>query len=293
MKQLQKLLVEQGLINSNTQLHKCYGGDVHRSFAAIEEGQTTPDLFVKCNAAVHSNILDTEFASLISLSKLVPFHYPKPIAVHHSNNLTFLCMPFYQLAKLSGQGAAQAGEMLATQHSHTAPKFGWDQTNYIGLSTQTNGWEINWSTFFWRHRLEPQLKMAEQQGLSKEINVHENHLKGLFGAHFTNHNPVPALLHGDLWAGNVSFALEQQTPIFYDPAPYYGDAETDIAMSELFGGFPNSFYSAYYAIRPKSEGYEQRRDWYNLYHAINHFNLFGATYSSLVEQLYLSITTQN
>jgi fructosamine-3-kinase len=98
------------------------------------------------------------------------------------------------------------------------------------------------------------------------------------------HNPQPALVHGDLWSGNAAVTQDGE-PVILDPATYYGDREVDIAMTELFGRFPSSFYAAYNAAYPLDAGYAQRKTLYNLYHIINHFNLFGGGYGAQANRM--------
>lgn len=162
--------------------------------------------------------------------------------------------------------------MLATLHRNTGERFGWGSDNWIGLSPQRNAWTEDWAAFFWEFRLLPQLSKANLLREAKNLNIK---------AFFKTYQPVPSLLHGDLWSGNVGFTA--QGPVVYDPAVYYGDREADIAMTELFGGFPDSFYRAYDEELPLDAGYAKRKHLYNLYHLLNHLNLFGAGYRGQVQ----------
>ena len=159
--------------------------------------------------------------------------------------------------------------MLAALHRHTHDRFGWGSDNWIGLSPQRNAWGDDWPEFFWKYRLLPQLSKAN---LKEDINVK---------SFFTSYKPVPSLLHGDLWNGNVGFTAKG--PVIFDPAVYYGDREADLAMTELFGGFPAEFYRAYNELSPLDAGYQVRKHLYNLYHLLNHLNLFGSGYRAQVE----------
>jgi fructosamine-3-kinase len=153
-------------------------------------------------------------------------------------------------------------------------RFGWESDNWIGLSPQKNAWDDDWPGFFWEFRLAPQLQRA---GLLKESSSFLSRLERLF----QQYKPIPSLLHGDLWSGNVGFT--QEGPVIFDPAVYYGDREADIAMTELFGGFPDEFYSEYKKELPLDRGYETRKHLYNLYHLLNHLNLFGSGYRAQVD----------
>ncbi len=159
--------------------------------------------------------------------------------------------------------------MLAALHRHSGERFGWGADNWIGLSPQKNGWREDWVGFYRDCRLAPQLERA---GLLPEAET----LIARLSAFFEGYRPAPSLLHGDLWSGNVGFT--PAGPVLFDPAVYYGDREADLAMTELFGGFPGEFYAAYRAAWPLDSGYETRKHLYNLYHLLNHLNLFGGGY---------------
>ena len=199
-----------------------------------------------------------------------------------SGSKAYLVMDYHHLESLNGDNAAQAGLALAQQHKVTNEQFGWDSDNYIGLTPQSNRWASNWCSFFKEQRLLPILQRAQHRGLSKH-NVQRVHNLIDVLEQILSHQVLPSLVHGDLWSGNASFDSQRQTPLFYDPAPYYGDREVDIAMTELFGRQPNDFYQSYQAEWPLEEGYEQRKAVYNLYHALNHVVLFGLSYNGLVE----------
>jgi protein-ribulosamine 3-kinase len=177
-----------------------------------------------------------------------------------------------QLDLQRGGDFAQLGRMLAAVHRQNAPRFGWARDNYIGLSPQQNSWCGDWAEFWCEKRLRPQLDWAKSKGFALEM----PHLKLLEG-----HQPQASLLHGDLWSGNAGFTAKG--PVVFDPAVYYGDRETDIAMSELFGGFPRKFYQGYNEAFALAPGYEQRKHLYNLYHLLNHLNIFGGGYLSQVK----------
>jgi protein-ribulosamine 3-kinase len=167
---------------------------------------------------------------------------------------------------------AQLGRVLAKLHRQTAPRFGWARDNYIGLGRQRNGWCNDWAEFWRTRRLLPQIDLASRNGFGVEMPT----LTLL-----ENHRPPPSLLHGDLWSGNAGFT--EEGPVVFDPAVYYGDREADLAMTELFGGFPKQFYQAYDEAFPLPAGYEQRKHLYNLYHLLNHLNIFGGGYLSQVK----------
>lgn len=181
------------------------------------------------------------------------------------------------LRGLDRASGALLGRQLAELHRHAGERFGWEHDNWIGDSPQRNGWGGEWSRFFAERRLLPQLRWAAGKGMDRKSVDKGESLAERLGAFFVDYRPRPSLLHGDLWGGNAS-ALPDGTPVVFDPAVYYGDREADLAMSELFGGFPESFYAAYRIAWPLDSGYETRKTLYNLYHVLNHFNLFGAGY---------------
>ena len=167
---------------------------------------------------------------------------------------------------------AALGRMMASAHRKRGPRFGWSRDNYIGSTPQPNGWCDDWAEFWLERRMRPQIELAKRNGFNVDFPA-TSLLK--------NHNPVPSLLHGDLWSGNAGFTADG--PVVFDPAVYYGDREADLAMTELFGGFPREFYAAYEAAFPLESGYERRKHLYNLYHLLNHLNLFGGGYLAQVE----------
>jgi len=181
------------------------------------------------------------------------------------------------LRGLDRASGAMLGRQLAALHRHTGERFGFPSDNFIGGSPQENAWRDNWALFFAERRLRPQLRWAINRGMDRKLGDTGESLTGRISAFFIDYRPQPSLLHGDLWSGNAS-ALADGTPVIFDPAAYFGDREADIAVSELFGGFPESFYASYRQAWPLDSGYETRKTLYNLYHILNHFNLFGAGY---------------
>jgi fructosamine-3-kinase len=179
------------------------------------------------------------------------------------------------------------GNQLAALHQSSQPPhtlgFGLDEANYLGSTIQPNGWHSDWLAFFREKRLEYQISLAARNGRlaqsrRRKLDALCGNLEKWLGS--TPH--TPALLHGDLWSGNV-LGDEKSNPVLIDPAVYYGDREAEIAYTQLFGGFPKSFYEAYYAVSPFPPGFETRCDLYNLYHLLNHLNLFGESYGSHID----------
>jgi len=167
------------------------------------------------------------------------------------------------------------------QHRKTAAQFGWERENTIGSTPQHNEPCDDWPEFFRERRLACQLELARRNGLPDEVQSALRNLLDQVPALLCDHSPEPSLLHGDLWGGNRG-TLRDGTPVVFDPAVYFGDRETDLAMTRLFGGFGHEFYAAYAAELPLAAGWERRADLYNLYHLLNHFNLFGRGYLDAV-----------
>lgn len=168
------------------------------------------------------------------------------------------------------------GQALAELHEVPQQHYGHDANNYIGLNPQANVLTDNWGEFFYRYRLQYQVKLIQDQATKKHFKTTLARLREPLVELLNQHCPHPSLLHGDLWSGNVLFDATDVWLI--DPAVYCGDAEADLAMTELFGGFPASFYQAYQQHRPTSAQYPSKKIIYNLYHQLNHYNLFGSGY---------------
>lgn len=281
-------------------LQPCHGGDIHRSFAvsltdpAMRATTNQPRWFVKCNEPQYSDVLRAEFASLQQFDKLLPGAYPKPIAVGGNANHACLVLEYRHMAALAGDShqATELGQLLAKQHAIYGTQFGWDDDNHIGTTPQYNGWDDDWIEFYRTRRLLPQLRFALGNGLPQALAEQVQQICAQLQRWFENYQPAPSLLHGDLWAGNAAYDGRLKRPLLFDPAPYYGDAETDLAMTELFGRFPAAFYSAYAAHRAIDSGYPSRRPLYQLYHALNHFNLFGNGYAPLVVRCLAELSPQ-
>lgn len=175
------------------------------------------------------------------------------------------------------------GVQLAQLHLHTHPEFGFHHPNYIGSTPQVNTWEEDGFEFFGEHRLLYQARRAREKGLFSRDRVNQVEKLASRLDELIPRQPA-SLIHGDLWSGN---AITDQggNPAIIDPAAYYGWAEAELAMTDLFGSYPAAFYQAYQEIRPLDPGYRERFPLYNLYHLINHVNLFGRGYLSRVHSI--------
>jgi fructosamine-3-kinase len=233
--------------------------------------------FVKSGDAASLPMFQAEAAGLAALRDTGSVRVPEVFSCNLVGSQAQIALEFLDLRPLNRSSGAALGEALARLHRTTGPRFGWPTDNFIGATPQENAWRDNWALFYADRRLRPQLRMAVQRGMERKLAEQGESVAERVGAFFVDYQPVASLLHGDLWGGNAA-ALPDGTPVIFDPAAYYGDRETDIAMSELFGGFPDSFYAAYREAWPLAAGFEMRKTLYNLYHVLNHFNLFGAGY---------------
>jgi fructosamine-3-kinase len=247
--------------------------------------------FVKLNRADRLDMFETEAAGLEAIRASNSVRAPEPIAWGVSDENSWLALEFISFSGQQGGTSALLGEQLAAMHHHTTPRFGWERDNTIGSSPQPNPWTEDWITFIRDHRLGFQLALAGRNNAPAKMVDRGQHLLELLPALFSDYHPIPSLLHGDLWGGNWE-ADGDGSPVIFDPAVYFGDREADIAMTELFGGFDRRFYQAYESAWALDPGYRIRKQLYNLYHILNHFNLFGGGYARQAEGLIENILAQ-
>ena len=241
--------------------------------ADIDDGRR----FIKRGNPAALPMFEAEAAGLAALRASGTVRVPAVHACEAQGGEARIVLEYLDLRPLDRDSGTALGEALARLHRSSGPRFGWPTDNFIGATPQQNGWRDNWANFFAERRLRPQLALARSNGMERKLAEQGESVAERIGAFFLDYRPAASLLHGDLWGGNAG-ALADGTPVIFDPACYYGDRETDLAMSELFGGFPDSFYAAYRRAWPLDSGYETRKTLYNLYHVLNHFNLFGAGY---------------
>ena len=256
------------------------GGSINQAFR-LESGKGER-YFLKVNDARHHPMFVAEAAGLDAIAATGTLRVPRTIAHGIAGDQGYLVLEHLELG--SRGNARLLGEQLAALHRCTADQFGFTGDNFIGTTLQQNARTNDWIEFWRQHRLGFQLRLAARKGYGGRLQGLGEQLLGALPAFFAGYSPRPSLLHGDLWSGNHGF-LADGTPAIFDPAAYYGDRECDLAMTELFGGFPESFYAAYRAIWPLDPGYATRRELYNLYHILNHANLFGGGYTTQAEQM--------
>jgi protein-ribulosamine 3-kinase len=250
-------------------------------------------VFMKEGPPESYDVLAAEAAGLAELRDANAVRVPQVLDLGSSATKAWLAIEWLQLGTRAG-GAAESmlGEQLALQHRRAAAEFGWHRDNTIGLTPQLNGWSGSWVTFFRERRLRYQLDLAARNGYSGKLQERAALLLERVGEFFTDYQPISSLLHGDLWGGNWGVD-DSGRPVIFDPAVYYGDREADLAMTRLFGGFGADFYAAYETGWPIDVGARTRRDLYNLYHVLNHANLFGDSYlpqaRALIEKLLAAL----
>jgi fructosamine-3-kinase len=256
------------------------GGNIHQAYR-LEDADGTC-YFLKLNDAQHHPMFVAEAAGLEAIAASGSIRVPRVVAHGIAGRQSYLLLEWLELH--AHGDAKQLGAHLAALHRSSAPQFGFAQDNFIGTTPQPNGWKDDWVDFWREQRLGHQLRLAAANGYGAELQHLGEQLKNVLPAFFADYSPQPSLLHGDLWSGNHAY-LADGTPALFDPAAYYGDRECDLAMTELFGGYPADFYAAYRNAWPLDAGYEMRRDLYNLYHILNHANLFGGGYVGQSKQM--------
>jgi protein-ribulosamine 3-kinase len=267
-----RLLTENKIIGQILSIDEVSGGCINRAFRV----RSAPgELFIKINSGPHKDILEKESDGLELLRSSGAIRVPVVIRTGIFQEHTYLALEQINAAPRTADYWRTLGAQLAALHRHSNGEYGLHFDNYIGSLPQANNFHADWLQFFIVQRLEVQLALAGRngtmQGIRKKMEKLYVHLPDILCME------QPALLHGDLWSGNV-MADEHGKPCFIDPAVYYGHREAELAFTTLFGGFDAAFYESYHSHFPLSPGYEQRFDIYNLYPLLVHHNLFGGGY---------------
>lgn len=265
------------------------GGDINqanRVEGVIESNNEEKAIhfFIKFNQKNRLAMFEAEATGLQEIEQSQTIRVPHVICSGIEGNQSFLILENLALGKGSSNSSIRLGQQLALMHKTTSQQFGWSRDNTIGSTKQSNTQTASWINFWREHRLSFQLDLAKQNGAGQSLYIKGKKLISMLERFFIDYEPKASLLHGDLWSGNYGY-FKNGDPVIFDPAVYYGDRETDIAMTELFGGFTSEFYSAYNEVWPLDKGYQQRKKLYNLYHVLNHFNLFGGGYAVQAENM--------
>ncbi|MBN4082452.1 fructosamine kinase family protein [Mariprofundus ferrooxydans] len=229
-------------------------------------------------------MFEAEAAGLQALREAAVIRVPELYACACDDRHSWLVMEYITLASHNSVSEKRFAEELASMHACMGESFGWLRDNTIGSTVQINTTNIDWVNFYREQRLGYQLKLANQHGFSTSLQNKGARLMAELHVFFEGYHVRPSLLHGDLWSGNHAVDSDGN-PVIFDPAVYYGDREADIAMTELFGGLSGDFYAAYHGAYPLDAGYQVRKELYNLYHILNHANLFGGSYVQQAESM--------
>ena len=287
------------LFGENVQIERGFpvqGGDINKSYGIqLSNGNL---LFMKSNEKSKVDFFVKEAHNLKAIAKTNTIATPKILGFGTEDGeevgYSFLLLDFVELGNLDADFWENFAETLGNMHKSTTEAFiskedlaegkifGFYEDNYIGKTKQINSPKITWVDFFRENRLAPQFKMAEKYFSTEDSKLIDKLLDNL--ADFLIEPRSPSLLHGDLWAGNVMCDTKPQAMLI-DPACCVGHPEADIAMTELFGGFSDRFYAAYKNTGLLQPQYEERRDLYNLYHLLNHLNMFGESYLPAVKSI--------
>ena len=264
-----------------TAVDRVGGGCIHDGYllSGVRDGY-----FVKTNDEAALALFICEADGLTELASPGVLGVPRPVCYGVCDCRAFLAMESINIGEATERGWALLGEGLARLHQTPGPQHGWRRDNFIGATPQPNGWSPDWVEFLRSRRLGHQLKLAAENGFRARLQSTGERLLARLGVFFSDYRPQPSLLHGDLWSGNCVIDIHGN-PFIFDPAVHYGDRESDIAMTELFGGFAPSFYAAYNGVAPLDAGYSRRRWIYRLYHVLNHANLFGGGYPARAQSI--------
>lgn len=267
--------------------HAVGGGCINQAWVIEGAGRR---YFVKLNEPATAAMFVSEADGLNAILASGAIRAPVPICWGSSATHAYLVLEYLPLTPPDRHGMARLGAALAMLHRHCGKQFGWHRDNTIGSTPQLNAPSDDWTAFWRERRLRYQLERAARRG-GAALQRKGERLLAKVGDVLRGHAPAPSLLHGDLWSGNCA-ALAGGEPVVFDPAVYYGDRETDLAMTELFGGYSPAFYSAYQEHYPLADGYAQRKILYNLYHVLNHYNLFGGGYAAQAERMMDQLSSE-
>ena len=254
------------------------GGCINETYQIKDKNQC---YFVKLNNENTIDMLTAEADGLREIAATKTIRVPSPICLGVTNQKAYLVLEYISFSKSKSIPQKKLGKNLAKLHAIPQKKFGWHRNNHIGSNTQLNTQNEDWPEFFRKYRIEFQINLAKANGFQfNRTKIILNKTDDFF----SDYEPKPALLHGDLWSGNFAFD-ETGTPFIFDPATYYGDREAEFGLTEMFGGFRSDFWKGYEEVLPLDQGFSKRQVLYRLYHTLNHLNLFGSSYANSVKQL--------
>jgi len=272
--------------------HAVGGGSIHSAWCLAVEGGAGGRLFAKTNRASAFPLLEAEADGLAALAVAAEgsgLTVPQPLALGLVEGVAVLVLPWLAMGSAAPGTWQRLGAALAQLHRRSLAlpcregdrpgSFGWPTDNWIGSGPQANGWHGSWGSFFLERRLRAQYVRLGRPLVGMET------LLERAGAWLEGHGAEPCLVHGDLWSGNIAvLAGAEVGGALFDPAVHRADREVDLAMARLFGGIPPAFFAGYVAAWPLPPGHHRRADLYNLYHLLNHANLFGGAYFAQAQQ---------
>lgn len=273
------ILYDENWLKDLSGCEKLSGGMIH---SVVKIAAPSGDMVLKFSRGPQGDALRSEASGLNTL-KQTSFLVPEVFRVGQVEDYQFLLMEYLPMGQLSGAESESFAEKLTEMHAITAQTFGFKEHNHIGSTRQINTKTDDWTEFFIRHRLGFQFELLKQNLPDTRITGLKDQLLDKVLQRLEGHQPKISLLHGDLWSGNA--ALSGKQPVIYDPAVYYGDRETDLAMMKLFGGFNDKIFTIYQKLMPLPEGSEWRIGLYQLYHLLNHMNLFGYSYEGQTHRM--------
>ena len=257
------------------------GGDINAAWRLeTTDGKT---VFLKTGSASSYDMFSAEAEGLEELAAADAIRVPRALACGVEGNIACIALEWLDFGRPGRDTERLLGQRLATLHTRVSDRFGWHRDNTIGLTPQPNTWCDDWVEFLRERRIGFQLRLAAEKGYGGDLQKDGARLLQYLPRFFENYRPRASLLHGDLWGGNWGSCDGE--PVIFDPAVYYGDRESDLAMTRLFGGFGRAFYDAYESEWPLPSGHRQRSDLYQLYHVLNHLNLFGSGYLGRAREL--------
>ncbi|MCP4188023.1 MAG: fructosamine kinase family protein [Gammaproteobacteria bacterium] len=265
---------------------RVHGGNINEAWH-LSAGQHS--FFVKTNHHSRLAMFEAEQKGLIEIQASSAIRVPVVYGCGIDGDHSFILMEYLNLS--GGINERIFAQQLAAMHNHTNNQFGFEIDNTIGTSPQTNRFTASWVDFWCDQRLGLQLKLARENGLDNGLIDAGERLNERIQVFYSDYQPVASLLHGDLWSGNQA-ADDRDNPVIFDPACYYGDHETDLAMMELFGRPSRQFFDVYHEVFAIDRGYSIRRDLYNLYHILNHANLFGGDYAASAQRMIDTLLAQ-
>ncbi len=280
----QKQIAQQLGLPADSRWQAVGGGDIALAYRVCGP----VDIFVKwmdrktTDRGGSAHLLEQEARNLAAIERTAAIKVPAVLGTGLVADGQWLALEYLALRPRSADADAGLGRQLASMHRHTGENYGWPTDNFIGSTVQYNQCGDRWAAFFAERRIRPQWQWLADRGAGLSVGC-QSLLEAVY-RRLEDHQPPASLLHGDLWSGNAAMTDDGE-PVVFDPACYFGDRETDLAMTRLFGGFDPAFYRAYESAWPLPAGAAVREPVYRLYHLLNHANLFGGHYLAAADRL--------